>query len=299
MKWILWILLVLVLIVAIYLLIKFKRPRLDTWNMISGQVGGGKTSSCVCRVISQLKRYYFLWRNKKIKNDYIILSNFPLGKLEKKTGKRYLRIWFKKIYCYDLDVNIIMLQERLPQDEVIIVIDEFNDVASQYMFKDPKVMDNLKEFVSKFRHYTHGLGYGYVIDQCSKEIVAEVRRRIAYCYNMVNSLKIKLLPLIIFEYRKIAISDEVDNVLEVDKGTEEVDLKKMIFFVNPFKYYDSYYLSDRYLAVSKIAKLTQNSKTLKRNDTFKLPKVPYLYYETLKYDNITEEQYIESLKKKK
>ena len=144
-----WILLAVVIIVLIFVIKHYKTPRIETWNMISGQVGGGKSSSCVCRIVSQLRRYYFLFRNRKIKNDYIVLSNFPLGKIEKirgkETGKKYLRIWFKKIYCYDLDINILLMQEKLPQDEVIIIIDEFSDVASQFEYNNPLVKDNIKE----------------------------------------------------------------------------------------------------------------------------------------------------------
>lgn len=293
-----WLLIIVVIIVLVFVIKHYKTPRIETWNMISGHVGGGKSSSCVCRIVRQLRKYYFLFRNRKIKNDYIILSNFPMGKLERKTGKRYIKIWFKKIYCYDLNINILLLKEKLPQDEVILVIDEFSDVASQFDYNNPLVKDNIKEFVSKFRHYTHGKGYGYIIDQCSQEIFLQARRRIAYCYNMVNCIKIKFLPIIIFEYRKIMISDEVDNVLSVDKGTNEEDLQKFIFFVNPFKLYDSYYLSDRYNAVSKIVDL-KTSQSLKRNDTFKLPKVKTMYYETLIYDDIDEETYNKSYEKQK
>lgn len=297
-----WLILAVVIIVLIFIIYKFKKPRIDTWNLISGQVGGGKTSSCVCRIKRQLRKYYFLFRNRKIKNDYIILSNFPMGKQEKKfgklTGKRYIKVWLKKIYCYDLNLDVILLQKKLPQDEVILVIDEFSDVASQFDYNNPLVKDNIKEFVSKFRHYTHGKGYGYIIDQCSQEIFLQARRRISYCYNMVNCFKVPLLPIVIYQYRKILLSDEVDNVIDVKEGTEEVELQKFIFFTNPFKMFDSCYLSDRYLIIDGYTNL-KTHETLKRNDVFKLPKVKYLYYNTLKYDNITEIEYINSIILKK
>lgn len=294
---VLWLLLALFLIVFIIFAIKYKSLRLDTLNGISGQVGGGKTSSSVCRIICKVLRpIYFLGRNKKkYKNDYIVLSSFPLGKLEKKTGKRFIRIWFKKIYCYDLDLDILILKKRLPQNEVILVTDEFSGVVSQLDYNIPIVKDNLKEFSRCFRQYTESKGYWFWTDQCSKEIVNVLRRRTAYCYNMISCRKIKLLPIMIYEYRKLLISDEVDNVVQTDSSTQETDIKKCIYFVNPFKYYDSNYLSERYKVITNIMDL-KVSKTLKRNDLLKLNE-NVVYYETLKFDNISEEDYNKLYKK--
>ena len=239
---ILWLLLIVVVIILCVVIFKYKRPRIDTLNGISGQVGGGKTSSCLCRVISYLRRIYFLGRNKRrYKNDYIILSNFPIGKEEKKrgkkTGKRFIRIWFKKIYCYDLTLNVILLQTRLPQDEVILIIDEFSGIVSQLDYNLPIVKDNIKEFARCFRQYTHSKGLLFWVDQCAKEIVNPVRRRTAYCYNMLHCRKLPLLPIVIYEYRKILISDEVENTIDTATNTNEEDIKKFIFFSNPFKWY--------------------------------------------------------------
>lgn len=300
---ILCILFIIITIILCVVIFKYKRPRIDTLNGISGQVGGGKTSSCICRVISYLKRVYFLGRRKKkYPNDYIILANFPLGKEEKKkgklTGKRYIRIWLKKIYCYDLTLDIILLQKRLPQNEVIIIIDEFSSIVSQLDFSLPIVKDNIKEFARCYRQYTESKGLLFWVDQCAKEIVNPVRRRTAYCYNMLHSNKLLLLPIVIYEYRKILISDEVENTTDTTTNTNESDIKKFIFFCNPFKWYDSNYLSERYKAIKDIAEL-RSSISLKRNDLLKLPVIEYLYYETLIYDNITKEDYVNSQKKKK
>lgn len=294
-----WILVCIVAIIVLIFIIKhYKTPRIDTLNAISGGLGGGKTSSCICRVVSLLRSIYFLFRNKKVKNDYIVLSNFPIGKIEKKTGKHYLRIWFKKIYCYDINVDVLLLKEKLPQDEVIIVWDEFSNIATQFDFNNPLLKNNMTEFFRYFRHYTHGLGYFFAIDQCSADMFLQIRRRIAYCYNMVSCRKLPLIPIITFEYRKILISDEVSNMVDIEKGTDESDLRKFIFFVNPFKYYDSYAYSDRYNSVTKKLDLISIVGMKK----YKLDKLPYsniLYYETLINDDINEEQYIEINKKKK
>lgn len=296
---ILWLLLVVVIVFLLVCIIKYKRPRIDTLNGVSGQVGGGKTSSVICRVRAYLRRIYFLGRNKrKYENDYIIMATFPIGKLEKKTGKRYIKIWFKKIYCYDLDLDIILLTKRLPQNEVIIIIDEFSGIVSQMDYNLQLVKDNIKEFARCYRQYTLSKGLLFWTDQCSNEIVNAVRRRTAYCYNMLSCRKIPLLPIIFYEYRKILISDEVENTISSVDNTEENDIKKFVFFTNPFKWYDSNYLSERYKLITDIVKL-RVSKTLKRNDLLKLPPVKYIYYETLQADNISKEDYENSFNKKK
>lgn len=299
----LWLLLIVVVIILCVVIFRYRHLRVDTLNGLSGQVGGGKTSSCICRAICKVLRpIYFLGRNRrKYKNDYIVISSFPVGKLEKKkgkiTGKRFVRVWFKKIYCYDLDLDILILKKRLPQNEVILITDEFSGVVSQLDFALPIVKDNLKEFCRCFRHYTEGKGYWFWTDQCSKEIVNVLRRRTAYCYNMISCKKIKFLPIMIYEYRKLLISDEIENVNDTSTNTEETDIKKTIFFINPFKYYDSCYLSERYKAITQFMSLN-TSLTLKRNDLLKLNS-DYCYYETLKYDNIDKESYELQFKKKK
>lgn len=303
MKWYHYVIIIVVLIIIALILRRFKRPRIETFNLISGGVGSGKTSSVLCRIKFQLRRYYFLWRNRNLKNDYIIFSNFPIGKPHynefKRVDYRYLKIYNKKIKCYDLDLDFITLQKRVPQDEVIIIIDEFSQIASQFDFNNPIVSRNMNEFFAFFRHYTNGKGYIYGLDQCSENIFLQLRRRASYCYNMMSSKKIPLLPIVIYEYRKLMISDEVQNIIEVKDGVDENELRKWIFFTNPFKWYDSYCYSDRYKVVPVIKDLHFNVLNLKRNDLMKLTINKPLYYNCLKYDGLDSEKYEALFKKEK
>lgn len=302
---------VFVIVVLVLLLKKFKNPRINTLNAVDGTNGGGKTSSMICRVIMQLRRYYFLFRNWKLKNDYIILSSFPIGKKDyfnklkddkgnvvldengKPIYKRFIRIWFKKIYCYDLTLDLLTMQTRLKQDEVIIIIDEFSNIASQFDHQVPVVKDNMLDFIRNFRHYTNGKGYIYCCDQSFSDIFHQMRRRCNYVYNMISCFKVWLLPITIFEYRKILVSDYVQNEISVDVATNEGDIKRFIFFSNPFKWYDSYCYRDRYNVVPNTYKLTCRA-TLKRNDVLKLSpiyKMKHIYYKPLQFDNITADEY--------
>ncbi len=289
MNWFLTIFLIILLIVLIVILKKFKSPRIDTINLVSGGVGSGKSSSAVCRIISLLRRFYFIFRNRNIKNDYIILSSIPMGKLSKKKDCRYIKIFGRKIKCYDLTIDILTMQKRLPQNEVILYIDEFSNIASQMDFNNPVVKYNIDEFFRNFRHNTLGKGYVFCIDQCSQNIFLQCRRRSNYCYSMVKGTKLWKFPIMIYQYRKILVSDEVENEIDIKEGTEEKELRKFIFFTNPFKWYDSFAYSERYKLITEIEKLTFNKVTLKRNDVLKLNVNGKLYYACLKADGITKE----------
>jgi len=303
------IILLLVILIIILKVIRhfFHHPRINYINIVSGANGTGKTSSTMCQTISLLRKLYFLGKDRKQENDYIVLSNFPVGlphyasKEDKKKGipdYRYLRIWNHKIKCYDLNLNIFTQLEKLPQNEVIILCDEFSKIASQFDYNNPVISNNMDDFFGYFRHYTKGKGYIFAIDQCSSNIFFQIRRRSEYCYNMVSCKKLLLLPITIFEYRKILLSDEVQNITEVKDTTDENEIKRFIFFSNPFKWYDSYCYSERYQYITHVMQLMFRP-TFKRNSVMKLIQRTPLYYENLKGDNITEDDYLKSFEKEK
>ena len=301
-KIIFWILVFIILFVALFLLIKyFKNIRLDYLMLFSGGIGTGKTSLSVAQTFYILRKIYLIWVKNlfsKDRKDYIVLSSFPIGKWDKKKNKRYIRIFFKKIWCYDLDLDILTLQKRVPQYEIIYIVDEFSNLASQFDYNSPIVKDNLDEFFRNFRHYHKGKAYFIAIDQCSQNIFLQVRRRASYCYNLIHFFKVPLLPICIWQYRKILISDEVQNTIETEKATQETEILKFVRFVNPFKWYDSYCMSERYKKVP-LLDIFKSSKSLKRNDLLKLDKITPKYYNTLEYDDITKEAYLKQYDKKK
>ena len=291
MKTLLIILAIVAVIVLLYILIKYKKQRVEYLNLITGGIGCGKSSVGVCRIVSLLRKIYFL-NFKKMKNDYIVLSSIPLGKLSKNGKYRYLKVFHKKIKCYDLTLDILTLQKRLPQDEVILYIDEFSSIASQFDYNNPIIKDNIDEFFRLFRHYTNGKGYIFTIDQCSQNIFLQCRRRSNYTYNMISCHKLlQIFPIMIYEYRKIPISDEIVSQESIVDFTEESEIKKSAYFVNPFKYYDSYCYSDRYKSVDSIETLNFRSNS-KRSDILYLRDKKKLYYSTLVNDGISKDDYL-------
>lgn len=290
------IILVVLIIVIIVLIIKwlrkFKHPRIDTFNLVDGKNGSGKTASLVCRTIRLLRRNYFICRNFNLKNDYIILSNFPIGKLEKKSGKRYIKIYRHKIYCYDLDLDILLLQKLIPQDETIILIDEFDSIASQFEHQNPLVSNNIDEWARTLRHQSNSKAYCFCATQSLNNVFFQVRRRAGYDYNMISCSKVPLLPITKFEFRKILVSDTVSNIIETKDATQENDICKWIFFINPFKYYESCYLRHRYDCIDKFNKdELKSSQTLYRNDFMNVKYEAPKYYKSLINDGITEDKY--------
>lgn len=293
-KLIIWFVVILVIGLSLFLLLKyFKKIRLDYIMLFSGGVGCGKTSLSVAQLFYILRKVYLIYATNilnKNRKDYIIMSNFPIGKWDKKREKRFIRIFFKKIWCYDLDIDVLTLQKRIPQNEVIYIVDEFSQIASQFDFNAPVVKDNMDEFFRLFRHYHNGKAYFIAIDQCSENIFLQIRRRASYTYNLIKCFKVPLIPLCIYTYRKILISDEVDNIIESKDATNETELLKFIRFCNPFKWYDSFCHSERYKKIPLLENY-RVSKSLKRNDSMKINKKVPLYYKTLEYDNISKDEY--------
>lgn len=284
MKYVLIILLLAFVIAAIiYLLYQYKHPRLEYINIASGPVGTGKSSFNICHFTWLLRRFYFLGKNKKITKDYIVLSNVPLGRYDKKNHCRFIRIWGKKLKCYDLDVEVLLMLRKLPQDEVIINIQEFDNFVRSLDWKIPVVRDNMREFFKLFRHYTHGKGYMFIDCQRASSIPIDVRACSGYSYNMISCKKLFFLPIMFYEYEKIILSEDVSNEVSLNDATDETYIRKMVYFNNPFKKYNSYVYRERYDAVTTLLDLKSSALDY-RLDIFKNPYSTPVYYEPLKYD---------------
>lgn len=203
MKYILLFFLLIGIIILIVVIYRYKTTRIEYINCAVGVVGGGKTSFNICRIIRLLRQVYFLFRNGSVKHDYIILSQMPFGLKDKKKKCRYVRIFGHIIYCYKLDPDILLLKKRLPQDEVIIDIPEFHNFCDSLDYRNPTIRDNLSEFFANFRHYTNGKGYIFLDTQRLGKVNINIRGCLDYCYNMISTKKIFLLPLVRYEYIKV------------------------------------------------------------------------------------------------
>lgn len=132
----------------------------------------------------------------------------------------------KRLYSSKLKSEHLLLLERIPEGSVLL-LDEFSATLTQFDFKSPNV-NVLDEFFRWCRHYFNGTII--ITDQCSENIVLQVRRR----FNLVhNCLRLTAFPFgksklfgkfnlfAILRYRLVYISEEIKDVGKADqKGSE-------------------------------------------------------------------------------
>lgn len=230
---------VLFVLIAIVIFRKFVKPytiKYDTVTAFTGGLGSGKSLFSVKVAIKLLRknRRKVKWHNRFHPRDKwpqpLLYSSIPL------------RI-DRKEYAEVLTEKHLLLYERIVPRSVVF-IDEIGAFASQFEYKNPLILKNFNEFVRLFRHYTKG-GYMVVNDQCSENIVLEVRRRINVVFNLMHFQK--FLCFCWCKCRNISISEEIKTV---EEGNTE-DNMRTLFGVLPLfmRNYDTHCYSDRYSAV--------------------------------------------------
>lgn len=217
----------------------------------TGILGAGKTALAVLYTRLIYFRNCRFCRKHKLPKPQVY-SNIPI-KLRK--GE----------YSCVLDNDVTLLRRSIPQYSVVL-IDEVGCYASQFDYK-AKNIDAFDEFVRFFRHYINGTLI--VTDQCSENIVLNVRRRINTIYNLDGFHK-SIFPFSTFKVRQICISEEIKSVLQVN-GDDPTGFRKTFVFGNPFKWYDSRCYRIRYKDIPP--KDGQPSRSdLLQPDLFKLDK---------------------------
>lgn len=232
----------------------------DTVIAFSGGLGSGKTLNAVKKALKLYRRERRMHRilsifSKKIRSSPApeLYSNFPI------------RINRKK-YCKQLTPEILLLKEKLPLRS-IVVIDELGSFASQWDYKHPLVMDNLSTFVRFYRHFTKG-GYLIVTDQCTENVVTEIRRRICKCYNCLDT-RVYLKFFQVTRVRMITISDELKSIEELE---DKDNFQYYFGFVNPFfRHYDTYAASELVKDLPYTTVPEFSNKKLEKDQFLKLP----------------------------
>lgn len=184
-----------IIIAIVVLILLFKTYRLDTRDTViafSGGLGSGKTFLSVRTALRALRWSRFLWRLDKILHP-IARRKDPKPELYSSIPIRTVTGVFRKkeTFSHKLTPEILLLQERIPPRSVVM-IDEIGSFMSQFEYRAVNA-DRLDEFVRLFRHYTLG-GKFICNDQCSENIVLQVRRRLNTVYNLMRFRKVPLLP---------------------------------------------------------------------------------------------------------
>ena len=238
----------------------FTSYRLNTYDTVvafTGGLGSGKSFLSVDMAIKLLrrKRREVRWKNLFRKKG----EKLPLPLLYASIPVQIS----KKESAVILTEKHLILQEKLVQGSVCF-IDEIGSFCSQFDYK-AKNADVFDEFIRFYRHYTKN---GFIVcnDQCSENIVLQVRRRLNTVYNLMGFRKWFGLFYTV-KVRNISVSEEIKTIEERD--TE--DNMTTLFGLMPIRRrYDTHCYSGRYDYVPDGD--IQRHETLKKLDILRLPK---------------------------
>lgn len=254
--------------------IRSKKFPLDTVICLTGGLGTGKTLIAVDRAIKEYRKRLFMWRiglyNKRkglmvIKKAEMpkLYSNIPVLLKRPIYISRKL-IPYKEYFSEVLTYEHILLLDRIPEYSVVL-IDEVGQVADQYQYDNPFVMQNIQEFIRFFRHYVDGKLI--LTDQSSSNIVVAVRRRINKIYNLYDFkrnwlffYKVKVQELFISEDVITTVEQNIQKLNEFFYGVLPLRWLRFLDITKLFTYkkYDSRCYSIMYDRVKRTSEDRQH-----------------------------------------
>lgn len=233
-----------IIIAVIALICWWRSYRFNTFDTVvafTGGLGSGKSFMSVDMSVRLLRRqrrkvwFHNLLHPKEKWERPILYSSIPV------------RVGRKEMATILTDGHLL-LQERIVPNSVVF-IDEIGGYCSQFEYRATNT-DIFDEFVRFFRHYTTG-GYLVVNDQCSENIVLQVRRRLNTVYNLMafRIWPARWFPLFYtVKVRNITVSEEIKTIEEQD--TED-NMTTYFGIMPPYKRYDTHCYSHRYDRVTK------------------------------------------------
>ena len=261
---------IIIAIIAVILLLKtYRLDTRDTVIAFSGGLGSGKTFLSVRTALRSLRWSRFLWRLDKLLHP-ISRKHDPKPELYSSIPIRTVTgiLRKKETFSHKLTPEILLLQERIPPRSVVM-IDENGSFLSQFEYRAVNA-NRLDEFVRLFRHYTLG-GKFICNDQCSENIVLQVRRRLNTVYNLMRFRKLPLLPVWHCRVRNILISEEIKTVQTERHAEDEFQILLGLMPPKSRKNYDTYCYSRRYLRLWETE--TGRYTELKKDNLLKNPTV--------------------------
>ena len=249
-----------IIVLAVILWRILSSYRLNTYDTVvafTGGLGSGKSFLSVDIAIKLLrrKRREVRWKNLFRKKG----EKLPLPMLYASIPVQIS----KKESAVILTEKHLTLQEKLVQGSVCF-IDEIGSFCSQFDYK-AKNSDVFDEFIRFYRHYTKN---GFIVcnDQCSENIVLQVRRRLNTVYNLMGFRKWFGLFYTV-KVRNISVSEEIKTIEEQD--TED-NMTTLFGFLPLHKRYDTHCYAPRYDYVPDGE--MKFHKTLQKLDILRLPK---------------------------
>lgn len=202
---------VILILIVLFLLIRayifYQIDTRDTLIAFTGGLGSGKTFFSVQTAIKSLRLARLRWAIDRVKHPKqkepkpMLYSSIPI-RISRKENARVLT------------PEILLLQEPIPQYSVVM-IDEIGGFCSQFDYQIKNV-EYFDDFVRYFRHYIGGKLI--VNDQCSENILLQVRRRINTVYNLMRC-RMWGIPfgkkfLATVRVRNITVSEEIKTIEE-------------------------------------------------------------------------------------
>ena len=233
---ILWIL---ILLVGLYIFVKIYSKlyflKVDHTLMFTGAPGTGKTNEMVRMALKLYKKAkrqvkkHNRWHKDKWEEP-ILYSNIPI-RINRST------------WSTELKLEHLLLTERQTK-KAITVITEIGKIASQYEWNNLNVQENLNDYISLYRHYTHG-GYFLCDDQSSDNVAVNIRRRLGTVLNMLHLHKFWIFYWV--KMRNITISEDIKTI---EDDSAETNMRwRFGLFPLFMKRYDTYSFSERYNTV--------------------------------------------------
>lgn len=284
--------LILVALILLFILWKIIKPyiiKYDTTIFVTGELGSGKTLTCVKIAITQIRkaRLKVAFYNKfilKFKNHFIKKKNKklikkglePLPLLEKKRKPQLISnipIHFKSRFFHKdrewsvkLQKEMIVLLTKIPEYSIVL-IDELPQLVNQFNWDIEEVKNNINEFITFFRHYY--AGKLLITAQATNDVVVQIRRKCnqaIWCYN----LKKHLFGL----FYTINIADMIlnDNIQNMSTTYIEDNTKKHYGLFPKKGTYDTRCFSERINNALNNPKRWERWKTLKTNEIIRMEK---------------------------
>lgn len=224
--------------IGVFILVRIIKPytlhTYDTVVAFTGGLGSGKSFLSVKTAVKLLRRkrrevwFYNVFHKDKLPRP-LLYSSIPvkISRNEMSTA---------------LVAEHLTLQKHIVLNSVVL-IDEIGGFCSQFDYRVEN-SDLFDEFVRFFRHYVQG--YLVVNDQCSENIVLQVRRRLNTVYNLMAFRKRFFGLIYTVKVRNISISEEIQTIEE--QNTED-NMRTLIGLMPLFRRYDTHCYSERYEAV--------------------------------------------------
>lgn len=228
-------LIILIAIVVVFLLIKFKVPKLGNMTLITGGIKTGKSTLSVYLSYKQYKRNLFKWKIKRFFIKFfrkLKIKKFINTKIPEKP-LFYSNIPIAVPYV-PLTKELLLRKERFSYGSVAYIC-ESSLVADSMSFGDKKINEELLLFNKLFAHETKGGSLFYDTQSVLDNHFAIKRTLSSYLY-IHHTIKI---PFFLLMYvKELKYSEDSTNVFKDD--VEESGLQLIIVPKRVWKKFDCY-----------------------------------------------------------